>query len=281
MKKNLLSILLTILAMQLYGQDTDYEYSTDRQQQKSELRTIVINEDVSTHFILSEEVDYVDMSVDNVAGDIPVKNVVRIKPVVDSLAEMGMDMGIITIVTKKYMVQYKLMYGLKGDAHTNVQIGSMDAINMINPLVSMSEEELETLAKRIRNAKPTFHAVKTRNSRMEITLNNVITIEDYFFIDLSLINRTNIQYDIDQLRFKIVDKKQVKSTNYQELEIHDIYRLDNREVFKKKYSNILVFKKFTFPDEKIFTIEIAEKQISGRTITLNIDYMDILKADAI
>ena len=33
-------------------------------------------------------------------------------------------------------------------------------------------------------------------------------------------------------------------------------------------------------DEKVLTIEISEKQISGRTITLRIDYADILHADA-
>lgn len=34
-----------------------------------------------------------------------------------------------------------------------------------------------------------------------------------------------------------------------------------------------------FSDEKVFTIELAEQQYSGRTILLTIDYEDILNAD--
>jgi len=41
-----------------------------------------------------------------------------------------------------------------------------------------------------------------------------------------------------------------------------------------------VFEKFTFPDEKVFTVEVSEKQISGRTVILRIDYADVLNADA-
>ena len=35
----------------------------------------------------------------------------------------------------------------------------------------------------------------------------------------------------------------------------------------------------TFPDEKVLTITVNEKQISGRTTTLTIDYHDVLNAD--
>lgn len=43
---------------------------------------------------------------------------------------------------------------------------------------------------------------------------------------------------------------------------------------------IIVIKKLTFPNDKVLTIEISEKQISGRTITINIDYEDVLSADS-
>ncbi|MCS3332298.1 DUF4138 domain-containing protein (plasmid) [Bacteroides thetaiotaomicron] len=42
---------------------------------------------------------------------------------------------------------------------------------------------------------------------------------------------------------------------------------------------MFVFEKFTFPDQKVFTIEFSEKQISGRTVKLMIDYEDVLNAD--
>lgn len=115
---------------------------------------------------------------------------------------------------------------------------------------------------------------------MKIVLNNIYTLDKYFFIDISMINKTKIRYDIDQIRFKIEDKKQTKATNFQSIEILPLMQVNKNLVFKKNYRNIFVFEKFTFPDEKVLTIEISEKQISGRTITLRIDYADILHADA-
>jgi conjugative transposon TraN protein len=112
-------------------------------------------------------------------------------------------------------------------------------------------------------------------------VNNIYTMGDYFFIDLSLKNKTNISYDIDQIRFKIQDKKQVKSTNFQQLEVEPVHRFFNPDSFKRRYRNVFVFRKFSFPDEKVFNIEIAEKQVSGRAISLKVDYSDVLKADTL
>ncbi|GFI14848.1 hypothetical protein IMSAGC008_02411 [Muribaculaceae bacterium] len=42
---------------------------------------------------------------------------------------------------------------------------------------------------------------------------------------------------------------------------------------------MIVVKKLTFPNDKVLTVELTEKQISGRTISLNIDYEDVLSAD--
>ena len=41
----------------------------------------------------------------------------------------------------------------------------------------------------------------------------------------------------------------------------------------------MVKPKMTFPNDKVLTIELSEKQISGRNISLNIDYEDVLNAD--
>jgi Cu/Ag efflux protein CusF len=47
-----------------------------------------------------------------------------------------------------------------------------------------------------------------------------------------------------------------------------------------KIRNVVVVKKMTFPNDKILTVEMTEKQISGRNISLNIDYEDVLSADS-
>ena len=102
----------------------------------------------------------------------------------------------------------------------------------------------------------------------------------YFFIDFSVENKTNLRFDIDELRFKLCDKKQQKATNVQDLMLEPTLLLDRSMSFQRGYRNVAVLKKMTFPNDKVLTIELSEKQISGRTISMTIDYEDILSADA-
>jgi conjugative transposon TraN protein len=123
--------------------------------------------------------------------------------------------------------------------------------------------------------------VRSKSQKVEIRLNNIYTVGDYFFLDVSMRNRTNIAYDLDRIRFLIEDRKVVKATNFQQLEVKPVYTLYGTDKFRRRYRNVFVFRKFTFPDEKVFHMEVAEEQVSGRTISLKINYRDVLKADTL
>ena len=115
---------------------------------------------------------------------------------------------------------------------------------------------------------------------MIMRLNNVYSLGDYFFIDFSVLNKTNLKFDIDELRFKLSDKKQQKATNHQVVNLEPVLLLDKSSSFRHGYRNVVVIKKMTFPNDKVVTIELSEKQISGRTISISVDYEDVLSADA-
>ena len=57
---------------------------------------------------------------------------------------------------------------------------------------------------------------------MVMRLNNIYSVGDYFFIDFSIENKTNIRFDIDEIRVKLVDKKLAKATNAAGLKEGDI-----------------------------------------------------------
>jgi conjugative transposon TraN protein len=111
-------------------------------------------------------------------------------------------------------------------------------------------------------------------------LNNIYTVGEFFFLDFSVENRTHLRFDIDELRFKLSDKKTTKSTNHQVLNLDPVFLLDKRDFFKYGYRNVVVLPKMTFPNDKVLTIELSDRQISGRTISLTIDYEDVLDADS-
>jgi conjugative transposon TraN protein len=114
---------------------------------------------------------------------------------------------------------------------------------------------------------------------MKMRLNNIYAVGDYFFIDFSIENNTNIRFDIDEIRIKLADKKVSKATNSQIIELKPELILESSKSFLHGYRNVVVIKKLTFPNDKVLSLEMSEKQISGRTISINVDYEDVLSAD--
>lgn len=115
---------------------------------------------------------------------------------------------------------------------------------------------------------------------LKMRLNNIYVVGDYFFIDFSVENSTNLPFDIDDLRVLLEDKKQEKATNVQVLELKPALVLNQDKRFKKGYRNVIVLRKMTFPNDKVLTLELEEQQISGRTIRMSLDYEDVLSADS-
>ena len=252
------------------------------QQTYEEMEQLTVNENVTTVITASEPVRFVDISTDAVVGDQPINNTIRLKPKEGADVHADGDvLAIVTIVTERYRTQYALIYTTRlTEAVTDKQIQPEEKIAYHNPSVSMSTEEMTKYARKIWNSPARIRNVSTKQHRMTMRLNNIYSVGEYFFLDFSIENRTNIRFDIDELRVKLSDKKQSKATNVQMVELTPAMILDQSRAFKYGYRNVIVLKKMTFPNDKILSIEISEKQISGRTITLNIDYEDVLYADS-
>ena len=252
------------------------------QQTYEELEQLTVNENVTTVITASEPIRFVDISTDHVVGDQPINNTIRLKPKEGAdVHEDGDIIAIVTVVTERYRSQYALIYTTRlTEAVTDKQIQPEERIPYHNPSVTMSTEDMTQFARKIWNSPARIRNVATKQHRMTMRLNNIYSIGEYFFLDFSIENRTNIRFDIDEIRVKLCDKKQSKATNVQMIELTPAMILDESKRFSKGYRNVIVLKKLTFPNDKILSIEISEKQISGRNITLNIDYEDILYADS-
>ena len=252
---------------------------------KSQLPKIYVDEDISLHFLSPEPIQYVDISTENMIGDIPIENVFRLKAVRDSVSNLNgfnKSLGVVTIIGQKFIAQYDLWY-----AHDERQLKTQIEILPINtsPLavgeIPMSDQELRYFSTEAFKEKNKKNTIRSTQYGITGQVNNIYTVDDYIFLDISFKNKTNLKFDLDQLRFKIEDKKITKATNVQTIEVEPEYQLFNPESFEKKYRNIYVFKKITFPNSKVFTIELAESQISGRTLTLQVKYSDLLNADTL
>lgn len=245
-----------------------------------EMEQLTVNEQVTTVITASEPIRFVDISTDKIAGDQPLDNIIRLKPK-EAGHEDGEVLAIVTIVTERYRTQYALLYTTRvQEAVTDKEIQLQERDSYNNPAISMSTADMTRFARRVWNSPAKIRNVATKAHRMTMRLNNIYAVGDYFFIDFSIENRTNIRFDIDEIRVKLADKKLTKATNAQTIELSPALVLEPGKTFRHGYRNVIVIKKMTFPNDKLLTIEMTEKQISGRNISLNIDYEDVLSADS-
>lgn len=247
---------------------------------------IFINQDVTTHILMPENIKLVDISTDRVVGDQCADNMLRIKPLIEdsllinNLVPEGAYMGAVTIIGERHLMQYDLIYTSNPRRSKSLlKIDYEDTDNYVNPDVPMTEGEMANFAWAISNSGRKFHTIRAKKYGIEAQIYNIYSIGNFFFIDLNLKNKSNIQYDIAQMRITLSDKKETKSTNTQTIELTPAFVLNKENTFKKNYRQVIVLPKLTYPEEKILNIEISEDQISGRVISIPVQYEDILNAD--
>lgn len=240
--------------------------------------TIYVNEEVTTHIIMPENIKMVDISTDKVVGNQCADNVVRIKP--SGRMRDYEIAGMLTIIGERHLAQYNVVYTsgpTKANSICRIQLEDMKPYK--NPNVLMPESEMAAYAWAIYGSQPNYNNIHSSAYGIKAVVNNIYTVNDFYFIDFSLYNHTKIKYDIAEMRVKLTDKKETKATNSQTIELTPVYSLNHAKSFKKAYRNVIVLNKLTFPNEKLLRLEISENQISGRVIYIPIEYEDVLHAD--
>lgn len=252
---------------------------------KDQLPVVYLTGNVSVHFISPEPIQYVDISSKLIAGDLPVKNVLRIKSIPDSAKETPSIIrdAVVTIVGETFMAQYHIVYGesLNERAQTNINVLPEHTQPLNIAGLKVSQNQLKDYGMRIISKRTRGSWAKSKANGITSVLNSVYTLDDYIFLDLGFENETNLKYDVDQIRFTIEDRKINKASTVQSVEIKPDYVLFPLTSLKGRSRNVFVFKKFTFPGNKVLKMEMSEKQISGRVSTLLIKYSNILEADMV
>ncbi|KUJ50068.1 DUF4138 domain-containing protein [Chryseobacterium sp. JAH] len=262
----------------------------------SELPEIEITEGINLHIISPEPIQYVDLSTEQLTGDLPATSIARIKITDNQKSEEkdkkvksntffnGDNIGIITVVGQSFIAQYKAVYRNSENLNTvtniHIQPEAMQPIEFDKMI--FSNLELRKFAMDIIQKKTENNPIRLeKDFNLSFQLNNVYVISDYIFIDMTFKNRSNLSYDIEGLKFSIEDKKIHKATNNQSIEMTPLFQLNPQKHFKKNFRNIYVFKKFTYPNSKVMMIRLIEEQFSGRTIEMKVNYSDVLKADTL
>src|SRR5699024_885666 len=131
---------------------------------------------------------------------------------------------------------------------------------------------LHTYAKKAYSNRKEVKADREKRYGMAFRMNGLFIHENVMYFRLRIANLSAINYTIDQLRFFIRDKKKVKRTAAQEIEIRPLYIYNNTGRVKGNMKHVLVVAvaKFTIPNKKYLAVQLSEKN-GGRQLELDIN----------
>ena len=117
---------------------------------------------------------------------------------------------------------------------------------------------------------------------VQFLLKSVHSHNGLFYFHTETRNRSNVAFQTDFIRFKIVDKKVPKRTAIQERVIDPVRSYNEVLVTEGKSDvrTVYAIPQFTIPDDKLLVIELFEKD-GGRHQTIRVENADLVAAKQI
>jgi conjugative transposon TraN protein len=148
----------------------------------------------------------------------------------------------------------------------------------LKPLYDKAAMQID--AEIILKVKKKIHRVRDHRFEVAFALQGIYIKNDVIFFKIEITNNSNINYDVEMLRFYITDEKKSKRTATQQIEIKPLYINGNTSTVKAESSNLLVvaLPKFTIPDRKYLSVQLMENN-GGRNLKLTVRNRTIIKAE--
>ena len=233
----------------------------------------------TVHILFPSEVKYVDLGSFDIIADkaTGAENVVRIKAAVKGF-EGETNFSVITAdgCFYSFNVVYKdepaqLSIEMEDWLRDNPELGGETPL-VVNRI-------MYTLYKK--NKRDIRH-IGCKKYGIQTLLKGLYINNDLLYLHTSLRNTSDISFDIDYIRFKVVDKKVAKRTAMQENFIEPV-RTYNRLITvdgKATVRGIFVLPKLTLPDDKLLVVEVYEKG-GARHQSFRIENTDLVAAKPI
>lgn len=240
---------------------------------------LYISEQKTTHLVFPFPVTYVDLGSSGLiaAKATGAENIVRVKAAGASFPETNMTVltsdGKLYSFVVNYQRDPKVLSLDLGGASGSSAAGEAILSNSSIPQGSLDAYSRQALAAGGSAASESANQLKLRAGMVGYQ-------QETLFFPLHIVNKSNVTYDVDFVKFYIQDKQVVKRTAEQALEITPIYVFNgslNKIQAKGKLEQVYIFKKFTIPEQKQLIVELYEKG-GGRNSKLKLTNSDLLKA---
>ena len=146
--------------------------------------------------------------------------------------------------------------------------------------VDVNSQEMEKCIRELRTKERNIFSLGVIKNKFELSMANLYVHNDFMFFVFDVKNNSYIDYDIEFVKCFQRDLKKSKNAIQQETAIDPVYLKDFETKIKGKSRNrlILGFQKFTIPDDKVFEIEMYERN-GGRHMKLAVFNEYILSAE--
>lgn len=227
---------------------------------------------------------YAIVSVDRGSRDVlaqkakGVENILQVKA-----AKEGFGQTNLTIITADGRLTSFLVDYADQPSVLNLSLVPEDKRNVIAvPSEGVNRQEIEDNARLVLASDKKNARIRDKAFGVRLKLDGLFIREDVMYLRFHIRNKTNIPYDIDQLRFYIRDQKKAKRTATQELEIQPILIHNGTQQVKgdTEHTIVLAVPKFTIPDRKYLAIQLMEKN-GGRHLELRIKNRTLMRAGAL
>lgn len=247
----------------------------------------------TVHIIFPAPIRYVDLGSNNIiagkAGSS--ENILRVKAAVRQF-ESETNMAVITEEGSYYTfnIKYadepeKLNIEMKDFMHdgiaTNRPNNSMEIY--LKELGSESPRLVYLINRAIYNSdKRLVKHIGSKRFGVQYLLKGIYSHNNQLYLHTSIKNASNVTFDIDFVRMKIVDRKVAKQTAIQETVIYPLraYNFISSVGGNSTERTVFTIDKVTIPNDKQLVIELFEKN-GGRNQSFIIENEDLLRADEI
>lgn len=247
----------------------------------------------TVHIIFPAPIRYVDLGSNNIiagkAGSS--ENILRVKAAIRQF-ESETNMAVITEEGSYYTfnIKYadepeKLNIEMKDFMHdgiaTNRPNNTMDIY--LKELGSESPRLVYLINRAIYNSdKRLVKHIGSKRFGVQYLLKGIYSHNNQLYLHTSIKNASNVAFDIDFVRMKIVDRKVAKQTAIQETVIYPLraYNFISSVGGNNTERTVFTIDKVTIPNDKQLVIELFEKN-GGRNQSFVIENEDLLRAEEI
>ncbi|MTG99335.1 conjugative transposon protein TraN [Myroides albus] len=238
----------------------------------------------TTHILFDSSIRYVDLgSNDIIASKVEsAENVLRLKAISSEITQTNF-----TVITQSglfynFNVNYSdnpenLNYDLKKLQTEKERLNSnilFQEFGQTSP--TLVDYFLESIVKRDKS----FLNISDSSFGIKVQLKGIYTQEGKLYFHLSWQNKSNLDYHLDYVSFKLLDKKLSKKSTIEQIDLKPIKSYRDINVVKSHQSieNVFVLDAFDLSNYKILRIDINSDMLWQ---SLRVSHRDILKAKKI